>query len=472
MHQREAICGIIVLATALASTSASAQQTPTAEPATDPATDPQIAQLREALAAQQRAIEELQARAAAPAASPPPALRELTISGYVHLDWVALRQSSQDEVNPSSGEPLNDNRFLVRRARLRMETDQGLVHGALMLDANTIRGPQVRPWNAEASIKWPCDTPYQRPSGIAQSTAKEAFVIVSGGLLITPFGFDVPELENERPFLERTTMSNELVPQSYDLGLRVMGGYKFVNYALAIMNGDPIGESTFPGRDPNKSKDLVFRVGASQEIVEGVRIDAGFSGLEGRGFHKGAPPTKDQLVWRDQNEDGQVQQTELQVITGSPATPSEGFKRFAFGADVRVHVAVPVLGELVLRAELVRAKNLARGAFAADPVASSRDLRELGWYVGGSQEITRWGMIGVRYDTFDPDADAREQHPFALVPRDSSMSTWAFMAALRYKKARLIAEYDHRTNSLGRDSSGAPTTLEDDAFTLRAMVGF
>jgi hypothetical protein len=415
-----------------------------------------------------------------PAAPPAPAAPsdkrvtspDLTISGYVHLDWVVFRDSSQNEVSPSSGEPLNEDRFLVRRARLRLESDQGLVHGAFDLDANTIRGPQVRPWNAEASLKWPPTTAYRGPAAIAQSTADEPFVIVSAGLLVTPFGFDVAELENQRPFLERSTMAGELVPQSYDLGVRVLGGYRFVNYALGIMNGDPIGESTFPGRDPNKSKDLVFRVGASTEVTDGVRFDLGFSGLTGRGFHKGDAPSKDQLVWRDQNEDGQVQQTELQVLAGSPATPSEGFQRFALGADARARVKLPVLGDLMLRAELVRAKNLDRGIFAADPVAASRDLRELGWYLSVTQELTRWALVGVRYDTYDPDADARDQRPFALVPRDSSLSTWAFMATARWNKARLVAEYDHRKNSLGRDVTGAPATLADDSFTVRAVVGF
>ena len=41
---------------------------------------------------------------------------------------------------------------------------------------------------------------------------------------MTPFGFDVAERERTRPFLERTAMANELVPQSYDLGVRVLGG--------------------------------------------------------------------------------------------------------------------------------------------------------------------------------------------------------------------------------------------------------
>ncbi|CAN5755686.1 hypothetical protein BH11MYX4_BH11MYX4_06130 [soil metagenome] len=465
MHRRTGALAILLLGSLLTSRLARAQP--------QPAPADEIAALRASLEAQQRRVDELEARVTrteAPRESKTsPAL---TVSGYVHVDWVPYRQSSQDEVNPTSGEPLNENRFVIRRARLRLESDQGLLHGALMLDANTIRGVQVRPWNLEASLKWPPDTPYRRPSVIAQSSSKEAFVIVSAGLLVTPFGFDVAELENERPFLERTTMASELVPQSYDLGLRVLGGYKFVNYAFAIVNGDPIGESTFPGRDPNQSKDLVFRLGTSTEVVPGLRFDAGFSGLNGRGFHKGNAPTKDQLVWRDQNEDGQVQQTELQVITGSPATPSQGFQRFALGADARVHLRVPRLGELTVRAEIVRAKNLDRGTFAADPVAASRDLRELGWTLAVTQELTRWGLVGVRYDTFDPDADAREQRPFALVPKDSSLSTWTFMGQLRWKTARLIAEYDHRTNALGRDVSGAPTTLADDSFTLRAAVAF
>jgi len=464
----------LVTTTARADDAPSAVPAPPAPAAAPSPTELEVERLREAVATQQRALAELEARV--PKAAPPSSKRvtspDLTLSGYVHIDWIAFRESSQNEVNPASGEPLNENRLLVRRARLRLESDQGLVHGAFDLDANTIRGPQVRPWNAEASLKWPTTTPYRGPAAIAQSSADEPFVIVSAGLLVTPFGFDVAELENQRPFLERTTMANELVPQSYDLGVRVLGGYKFVNYALGIMNGDPIGESTFPGRDPNKSKDLVFRVGGVAEVTEGLRFDLGFSGLTGRGFHKGTSPSKDQLVWRDQNEDGQVQQTELQVLAGSPATPSEGFQRFALGADARARLELPVLGDLMVRAELVRAKNLGRGAFAADPIAASRDLRELGWYLAVTQEVTRWALVGVRYDTYDPDADARDQRPFALVPRDSSLSTWAFMATARWKKARLVAEYDHRKNSLGRDVTGAPTTLADDSFTLRAVVGF
>lgn len=420
------------------------------------------------------------------AAAPP-----ISVSGYVHLDWVVFRQTSQDELTQDR-QPLNEDRFVLRRARLRAERDYGLFHGAFEVDANTISGLQVRPMNAEGSFKWPASRPYprtywalapstKRVSADAQSTAEaarpptndEPWFIVTAGLFRTPFGFEVAESERDRPWLERSTMSNALFPQSFDLGLRIAGGFGFVRYAFAVMNGDPIGERTFPGRDPSQSKDLVFRVGGASAVTDAIQIEGGVSGVTGRGFHPGQPATKDVIQWQDSNADGVVDQvTELTVIPGAPATPSQTFKRFALGADLRVTITLPTLGDLHLRGEVVRGNNLDRGLFISDPVVSTRDLRQLGYYVGASQEITRWALASVRYDRYDPDADAREQEPFAVVPRDSSMSTWSFSAAGRTRVARLVAQYDHRTNAFGRDASGRPTTLADDSFTLRAEVRF
>src|SRR5690606_18665869 len=112
--------------------------------------------------------------------------------------------------------------------------------------------------------------------------------------------------------------------------------------------------------------------------------------VTGRGFHRGQPATKDLLQWQDSNADGIVDNTtEIHVIPGSPATPSESFKRFAVGADVRASITLPSLGGLHVRAEVVRGNNIDRGLFISDPVVATRDLRQLGYYVGASQEITR-----------------------------------------------------------------------------------
>lgn len=391
------------------------------------------------------------------------------LSGYVHTDWVAFRRSSQDEVTEGVT-PQNEDRFLLRRARLRAERDLGLFQGVFELDANTISGPQVRPINAEVSLKWPKTKPAVRvPWGVGDSAA---WFMVTAGLFRTPFGFEVQESERERPWLERATVSQELFPQSFDLGVRLSGGYSFVRYQIGIMNGEPIGTRTFAGRDPNQSKDLVFRVGGATEVSPGIRFEAGVSGLTGRGTSVGRLATKDIIQWQDSNDDGVVDTGEVHILAGSPGAPSQGFRRFAVGADARVSAELPVLGEFAVRAEIVRAQNLDRGLYRSDPIAATRDLRQLGYYVGVSQEMTRFALVSIRYDRYNPDADAREQQPFAIVPRDPSMSTWAFAVSARARAARLVAEYDHRTNALGRDASGAPTNLLDHSLTLRAEVRF
>lgn len=398
----------------------------------------------------------------------PPLVR---FSGWAHADWVISRQSSQDEVNGATGEPLNDNRFMLRRGRLRADMERGVLAGALEIDANTVRGPQVRPLEALVSLRWP-----------PEKKDGDVWIMTTIGLFQTPFGFEARELDRNRPFLERTTGTTALFTTTpFDLGLRVQGGWRFLNYALGLMNGSPLGDRAFPGRDPNESKDLVAHVGVDTKLAEPVRVEAGVSWLSGSGFHKGTPSTKDTIVWRDVNEDGLVQQTEIQAIAGSAATPSENFRRFALGADLRLHVEIPVLGELCLRTEIIRAKNLDRAILPADPVTSGRDLRELGYYVGFTQDVTRYAIVGLRYDRYDPDTDASEQQGLVLVPKDSSFTTVSVMGGVRYPvekdgvrkyAGRLILQYDHNTNALGRGSNGLPTTLADDAFTLRGEVSF
>jgi hypothetical protein len=127
----------------------------------------------------------------------------------------------------------------------------------------------------------------------------------------------------------------------------------------------------------------------------------------------------------------------------------------------------------MLYGELTYATNLDRNLFVADPVAAARDLRELGFYVAATQELTSWAAVGVRYDRYDPDRDANDLRGGVQVPRDSSYSTIAVAAAARYAGyGRLILEYDRNTNALGRTLTGTPATLANDTFMLRAEARF
>jgi hypothetical protein len=385
----------------------------------------------------------------------------LRLSGFAQFDAVAWSQDAQDQLNPSTGAPLNDTRFFVRRARVRIDVDYRMVQGALEFDGNTVNGYQARLIGVEASLVW--RNPRARDVPWLQLTA---------GSFKIPFGFEVQQKDYERLFLERSTMEHAFFPGEYDLGARLFGGWRFIRYSLAAMNGDPIGEKAFPGRDPNQSKDLIGRLGV-ELLLRRIGIAGSFSALWGTGFHSGTPATKDQLVWRDTNQDGAVQINEISVIPGQASTPSQSFGRWAVGGELRVGADLPRLGQLFVYGELTYATNLDRNIVIADPVATARDLRELGFYVAATQELTPWAAVGIRYDLYDPDRDANDLRGGVQVPKDSSYSTLAATVAARYPGyGRLIAEYDHATNALGRTPAGIPTTLGSDQFILRAEVRF
>ena len=385
-----------------------------------------------------------------------------TARGFAQVDAVLLSQASYDELNASTGQPLNERSISLRRLRVRAEVSRWIFSAAAELEASTVGGLSLRPYAAELAVRWP-------------ATGEVPLVKLSGGLVCMPFGRDVRLAVAEpldRFFFEPSTMARALFPGSFDLGIRLSGGWRFLRYEFAVMNGEPVGELGLPAKDPNAAKDFMGRLGfVTPPSV--VTLKAGVSGLWGVGFHPGTPSTKDTLAWHDANEDGQVQSTELQVVGGLPSTPSKDFDRFALGADLELAVAIPVLGTLAITGELVWAKNLDRALFVADPVALGRDTREVGWVVGLTQQLP-WGFaLGVRFDRYLPDADAADQEGAVRVPFDSSLSTWSFVAAWRWQRtARLLVQYEHQRNALGRGLDGTPTTLGSDRLAIRAEVAF
>jgi hypothetical protein len=385
---------------------------------------------------------------------------KLGVTGFLQVDY-QWHQSSDEQLDPSTREPLNLTRFLVRRARLKPKLEYGPVTGSMEVDFNTVSGAAVRLVAAEVSVAWELD---DEPGPVLKATA---------GLFKIPFGFEVLQSDRARVFMERSTVLRSLFPGEYDLGARVQGEWRFLRYAVALMNGKPIGERTLQDRAALAPRDLVGRLGLDAELTPEVRIEVGFSGLVGSGFHAGSGATKDQITWRDYNGDNLVQASELQIVPGQPAFPSKTFARQAVGGDIHVTLDLLPLGRTHLMGELVWSKNLDRLLSPSDPVASLRDLRGLGWHAGFTQEVTPSFVVGLRYDRYNPDLDAIESRSAKVLLRDQSYSTLAAVVGFVYRPTfRFLVEYDHNTNSLGRDATGQPTTLLDDAVIARAEVGF
>lgn len=106
-------------------------------------------------------------------------------------------------------------------------------------------------------------------------------------------------------------------------------------------------------------------------------------------------------------------------------------------------------------------------------MGAGRALREQGYLVGLTAQVGPHLFAGVRYDFYDPDRDASEVRNGTQVVRTNALSTTAVVLGARLPPyGRVMVEYDHNTNALARTTSGAPTTLPDDALTVRGEVVF
>ena len=196
--------------------------------------------------------------AAVPAAAPPTPeqhkddpLHGIVISGYLQAQ-LENHEDSEDQLRPG-GAPLNQNRFLIRRGRLRVEREWEYSAVMLEIDGNT---------NERAG-----DSAFQGRSFAPLSRGTRAptppMVKVAIELFDTPFGYEMLESPRNRFFMERSLQSRAFFPTEPDLGVRLSGQLGWFRYAFAVQNGEPLGTSNFAAQDPNNHKDFIARWGRS-----------------------------------------------------------------------------------------------------------------------------------------------------------------------------------------------------------------
>jgi len=378
----------------------------------------------------------------------------LKISGYLQAQYEG-HQDSEDQLQ-QGGALLNQNRFVLRRARFKVARDWQYGGVMLELDANTVKGPAIGVQHAEVSLAYR----NRDQSPLAQVTL---------GVFDNPFGREVVESPRERPFMERSFASREFFPAEPDLGVRISGQVAWFRYAVAVVNGQPLGDRTgFILQDPNSHKDVLGRVGVAVDLPSQLHLTGGVSVLDGKGFHPGTDATKNTVIWKDNiSEDGTIQIPELVGSTGVAATPSQNFNRWLLGADLGLELSSS-LGSTHLFGELSVGSNMDRNVFIADPVTTGLDEREFGYYVALYHEFSSGPIAGFRFDQYNPNSDFLDSQKGKLIPVTETVTTYSPLIGFQVPHhARLIAQYDIVRDSLGRDIAGVPVDKKNNVITLR-----
>jgi hypothetical protein len=386
------------------------------------------------------------------------------VTGYVQAE-LRTDASSEDELS-ASGQPLNRDQFLVRRARLRGTHTTRHTSVVVELDGNTTRGPVVGLRRAEASLLLrSLDKSTDR---LANDTVP--LLALTAGLTQIPFGYELSDAPRNRLFFERTVGSLALFPGEPDVGARLSGGFSVFRYAVSAMNGHPLDErAPQNSRELDSAKDWVARLGFDVGAPK-FRITGGSSFLRGKGFHQGSPATKASVTYRDLDENGRIDTGELTATPGSAAVRSQTFEHWAVGADLEVRLRTPI-GWSMIFGEAFAAQNLDRGAAPADPVVTGIDQRELGYYVAALQDVRDRGIFGARYEVYDPNADFLDRRQGKLVPASQQITTTSLLAGLTIeRRARLLFQVDFVRDFLARDARGVPVDARNNRAGLRLQV--
>ena len=389
---------------------------------------------------------------------PLPPAQGLVLRGFLQAQYEKF-SASEDQVQ-QGGHYLNEDRFTVRRARVRLDRRWKYSALSFELDGNTTRRLSFGLRRAEGTLFW---------EGNGQSKPLVSF---SAGLIDVPFGFELPQSARQRLFAERSVVSEAFFPGQPDLGARLLARWRLFNLAVAVVNGEPVDEresAPFRG-DPNKAKDVVGRVSVDAPVSSTFVIAGGASFLTGKGFHPGTDATKSGTQWNDVNQNSLIDLGEITPVAGAAAVASENFKRWALGADLHTSVRTRA-GYTRLQVEAVVGSNMDRGLFVADPIANSFDVREFGYAVSLTQDVRQAGVFGVRLDSYNPNADLFDSRAGKLVPSNQTITTVSPVVGVNIAgQARLSAQYDFISDNFARDDSGVPTDFSNNRFTLRLQV--
>ena len=152
-----------------------------------------------------------------------------SISGYVQVQY-GQNQLSEDQLQ-QDGSPYNQDRFAVRRGRLRIKGRWKYVRTDFEFDASTTRGPTASVRRASVSGVLPSKVDGELP-----------YLMLTAGLTEIPFGLELQQGQDEILFLERTIGSLALFPGPVDAGLKLEAAYGVLRAQVGVMNGAPLDD--------------------------------------------------------------------------------------------------------------------------------------------------------------------------------------------------------------------------------------
>jgi hypothetical protein len=297
--------------------------------------------------------------------------------------------ASNDVIAKADGTTTNGTMFRLRRTRLRTSFTTDVARLYLELDPFPLGGvgPGIGTVVRDAEV-----------TGIAH-WSRDIRTDFGAGVFMVGVANELRERSDVRPFIERSWAIQNIFPAERDIGVhaRTFAVDDQLQLDLGVVNGQKLGQPQFVAQpDLNKSKDVFAQLRYRMSF-----LTFGVSGYLGRG-----------------------------EIVDPTALRFKQFSRWWVDYEISAHKRFTrSLGESRVVAELAIAQNMDTGlhyGFAVPKIpaalhddVSNQDERML--VLRAEQELTRWALLGYRYDFYTPDSsiknNARDTHAFVIVAR-------------------------------------------------------
>lgn len=388
-------------------------------------------------------------------------LNKLKISGYVQAQWQYADSAGQPSIAGGNFAAGADQRFMVRRGRLKAAYDTRTLQALtsrFVLQIDVVPGG-VTLKDAYVSL-------YEPWLGIFSYTM---------GVFDRPFGFEISYSSSSRESPERSRVYQTLFPGERDLGAMVAvapgetrGFWQHFNLKAGVFTG--LGPAT---AEIDREQDFIGRLGFRAPFYDlNLGVDGGFSLYRGKAV--AANDTVYTLV------DNGV--ASFQASAGKQGSVHE---RNVYGVDAQIHYDIPIIGGFSLRGEYLRGEIPGtRGSARPYGTATTAlvDREAAGWYLMWVQNLGARLQTVVKYDVFDPntgvDGGDVGRSGSNLNANDLAIGTLGFGALWHWDAGvRIMAYYDRVTNEKAHpDAAGSLAAwtddLSDNVFTFRVQAKF
>ena len=389
-------------------------------------------------------------------------LKRLKVSGYMQAQYQKIETIGGKTFEGGDFPANSDNRFMLRRARVKFTYDTKLAKYVFNLDL-TEKGAAIK--DMYINVMDPFINAFS----------------VTAGVFNRPFGYEIPYSSSSRESPERSRFTQTLFPGERESGAMLTfqmpktSPLNFLKIDAGLFNGN----GTSPEFD--KKKDFIGHIGIEKTTANRIiKYGLGASYYNGSVLHP-----KQTAAGQTNKGVNSYEISDGAFVANSDTAAGSFHKRTYMGLDAQLIVETP-LGFTTLRGEYLSGQQPGTAASTSSttsaPLAGDAYLRKIsGAYVYFVQTFagTKLGVV-AKWDVYDPNTKiSGDQIGLTTAPAkattagDLKYTTTGLGLLYNYTPhVRLTAYYDMVKNETSKNLSGYNSDLKDNVFTLRLQYKF